>query len=186
MINELYQKAFELDRKDELARFKEAFVSEPDTIYLDGNSLGRLPKKTIEQTSDLVINQWGKGLIRSWNEHWIDLPQKTAAKIAQIVGAQPDEIFVGDSTSLNLYKLAFAALNLNQSKKKIISDNLNFPTDLYVLQGLIEQQFKKHSLYLIESRDGITVDEKQFEKAIDDGASLIVLSHVVFKSAFML
>lgn len=185
MINALYQKALELDKKDELARFKDAFVSEPDTIYLDGNSLGKLPKKTIEQTNNLIANQWGKGLIRSWNEHWIDLPQKTAAKIAQIVGAQPDEIFVGDSTSLNLYKLAFATLSLNQSKKKIISDNLNFPTDLYILQGLIEQQFKDHFLNIIESKDGITVDEKQFEEAIDNDTALIVLSHVVFKSAFM-
>jgi kynureninase len=185
MINELYQKAFELDRKDELARFKEEFISEPDTIYLDGNSLGKLPKKTVEQTNNLVANQWGKGLIRSWNDHWIDLPQKTAAKIAQIVGAQPDEIFVGDSTSLNLYKLAFAALSLNQSKKKIISDNLNFPTDLYILQGLIQQQFKEHSSHLIESRDGITVSERQFEEAIDNNTALVVLSHVVFKSAFM-
>ncbi|RFS17591.1 kynureninase [Emticicia sp. C21] len=185
MINEFYQKAFELDKKDELVRFKEAFVSEPNTIYLDGNSLGKLPKKTIVQTNALVTNQWGKGLIRSWNDHWIDLPQKTATKLAQIVGAQPDEIFVGDSTSLNLYKLAFAALNLNQSKKKIISDNLNFPTDLYILQGLIEQQFKDHSLKIIESQDGITVDEKQFEEAIDNQVALVVLSHVVFKSAFM-
>lgn len=185
MINELYQKAFELDKKDELARFKDAFVNEPDTIYLDGNSLGKLPKKTIEQTHNLITNHWGKGLIRSWNEHWIDLPQKTAAKIAQIVGAQADEIFVGDSTSLNLYKLAFAALSLNESKKKIISDNLNFPTDLYILQGLIQQQFKDHTLSIIESRDGITVAEKQFEDAIDDNTSLAVLSHVVFKSAFM-
>lgn len=185
MINELYQQAFELDKKDELARFRDAFVNEPDTIYLDGNSLGKLPKKTIEQTNDLVTHQWGKGLIRSWNEHWIDMPQKTAAKIAQIVGAQPDEIFVGDSTSLNLYKLAFAALNLNHSKKKIITDNLNFPTDLYILQGLIQQQFKDHTLSIIESRDGITVTGKQFEESIDDSTSLAVLSHVVFKSAFM-
>lgn len=185
MINELYQKAFELDRKDELAHFKEEFVSEPDTIYLDGNSLGKLPKKTIEQTNDLVANQWGKGLIRSWNEHWIDLPQKIAAKIAKVVGAQADEIFVGDSTSLNLYKLAFAALNLNQTKKKIISDNLNFPTDLYILQGLIQQQFKDHTLSIIESPDGITISEKQFEESIDGNTALVVLSHVVFKSAFM-
>ncbi|HEY1056218.1 MAG TPA: kynureninase [Emticicia sp.] len=185
MINELYQKAFELDKKDELSHFKEEFISEPNTVYLDGNSLGKLPKKTIEQTNNLVTNQWGKGLIRSWNEHWIDLPQKTAAKIAQIVGAQPDEIFVGDSTSLNLYKLAFAALSLNSSKKKVISDTLNFPTDLYILQGLIEQQFKDHSLNLIESRDGITVAEQAFEEALDSNTALIVLSHVVFKSAFM-
>ncbi|RYU97375.1 kynureninase [Emticicia agri] len=185
MINELYQKAFELDQKDELAPFREEFVNEPHTIYLDGNSLGKLPKKTIEQTNNLVANQWGKGLIRSWNDHWIDLPQKTAAKIAEIVGAQPDEIFVGDSTSLNLYKLAFAALHLNQQKKKIISDNLNFPTDLYILQGLIHQQFKDHSLSIIESQNGITVSEKQFEETIDNHTALVVLSHVVFKSAFM-
>jgi kynureninase len=185
MINELYQKALELDRKDELAGFRDAFVSEPDTIYLDGNSLGKLPKKAIEQTNNLVVNQWGKGLIRSWNDHWINLPQKMAVKIASIVNAQPDEIFVGDSTSLNLYKLAFAALNLNQTKKKIISDNLNFPTDLYILQGLIDQQFKEQSLSIVESQDGIMIADQQLEDAIDSNTAMLVLSHVVFKSAFM-
>ncbi|WP_337041343.1 kynureninase [Emticicia sp. 17c] len=185
MTDTFYKKAQLLDQNDKLAHFKDYFVHEADTIYLDGNSLGKLPQKTIQQTQHLVTHQWGQGLIRSWNNHWIDLPQQTAAKIAKIVGAQEDEIFVGDSTSLNLYKLAFAALKLNEPKKKIVSDNLNFPTDLYILQGLIEQQFQGHSLALVESQDNLTIEEAGFAEVIDNDTSLVLLSHVVFKSAFM-
>jgi kynureninase len=112
-----------------------------------------LPKSTIGLISELTQNQWGKRLIRSWNEHWMELPSKVAAKIAQVVGAQADEIFVGDSTSINFYKLAFAALKIQETKTKIITDSLNFPTDIYVLQGLIEQQFKNHALTIIQSAD---------------------------------
>ena len=129
------QKAIESDLNDPLASFRNDFETNGE-VYLDGNSLGKLPKKTIEISTNLIKNQWGKGLIRSWNEHWMELPDKIAAKIAQIVGAREDEIFVGDSTSINFYKLAFAALNFDVSRTKIVSDSLNFPTDLYVLQGL--------------------------------------------------
>lgn len=178
------QKATELDKNDKLSSFKNEFVSN-DEIYLDGNSLGKLPKKTIELTQELIQNQWGKRLIRSWNEHWMELPNKIASKIAKVVGAKPDEIFVGESTSINFYKLAFAALNLDKSKTKIISDSLNFPTDLYVLQGLIEQQFKNHSLTIIQSKDEIGLTIEQISNELDTNTALLTLSHVVFKSAFM-
>lgn len=182
--DELRQKAFELDKKDKLPHFREKFEI-GDEIYLDGNSLGRLPKKTIGLISELTQNQWGKRLIRSWNEHWMELPSKVAAKIAQVVGAQPDEIFVGDSTSINFYKLAFAALKLQEPKTRIITDSLNFPTDIYVLQGLIEQQFKNHSLTTIESEDQIRITDEAIENALDENTALLTLSHVVFKSAYM-
>lgn len=183
-LESYYQKALEFDKNDSLAAFKNQFESDGE-IYLDGNSLGRLPKKTIELTTDLIQNQWGNRLIRSWNEHWMGLPNKIAGKIAQIVGARADEIFVGESTSINFYKLAYAALNFDTTRKKIISDSLNFPTDLYVLQGLIEQQFPSHSLKIIESKDDICITEEQIANELDKNAAFITLSHVVFKSAFM-
>jgi kynureninase len=182
--DELKQIALELDKKDKLAYFRNQFEI-GEEIYLDGNSLGRLPKKTIGLISDLTLNQWGKRLIRSWNEHWMELPNKVAAKIAQVVGAQPDEIFVGDSTSINFYKLAFAALKTQESKTRIITDSLNFPTDIYVLQGLIEQQFKNHSLTIIESKDEKKITDEEIENALDHNTALLTLSHVVFKSAYM-
>jgi kynureninase len=182
--DELNQIALELDKKDKLAYFRNQFEI-GEEIYLDGNSLGRLPKKTIGLISDLTLNQWGKRLIRSWNEHWMELPNKVAAKIAQVVGAQPDEIFVGDSTSINFYKLAFAALKTQESKTRIITDSLNFPTDIYVLQGLIEQQFKNHSLTIIESKDEKKITDEEIENALDHNTALLTLSHVVFKSAYM-
>lgn len=178
------QKASEFDKNDKLSSFKNEFVSN-DEIYLDGNSLGKLPIKTIELTQEIIQNQWGKRLIRSWNEHWMELPNTIAAKIAKVVGATPDEIFVGESTSINFYKLAFAALSFDESKTKIISDSLNFPTDLYVLQGLIEQQFKNHSLNIIQSNDEIGLTDEQIDNELDSNTALLTLSHVVFKSAFM-
>lgn len=182
--DELQKKAIELDKNDKLAPFRTQFEI-GEEIYLDGNSLGRLPKKTSGLISELTQNQWGKRLIRSWNEHWMELPSKVAAKIAQVVGAQPDEIFVGDSTSINFYKLAFAALKTQESKTRIITDSLNFPTDIYVLQGLIEQQFKNHSLAIIESKDGKKITDEEIENALDHNTALLTLSHVVFKSAYM-
>jgi kynureninase len=178
------QKAADFDKNDKLSSFKDKFESYNE-IYLDGNSLGKLPKKTIELTQDLIQNQWGKRLIRSWNEHWMELPNTIAAKIAKVVGARPDEIFVGESTSINFYKLVYAALSFDESKTKIISDSLNFPTDLYVLQGLIEQQFRQHSLTIIQSKDEIGLTDEQIDNELDKNTALLTLSHVVFKSAFM-
>jgi kynureninase len=175
---------YEADQNDELARFRSEFI-ENDTIYLDGNSLGKLPKKSIELVNTIVENQWGNRMIRSWNEHWIDLPKRIASKIAQIVGASEDEIFVGDTTSINLYKLAFAALKFHQNQTQIITDSLNFPTDLYVLDGLIKNHFNNHQLHIIESKNQIDVEMSDFEKAINPNTALVCLSHVLYKSAFM-
>jgi kynureninase len=182
-IEDFKQKALKFDKNDKLAHFRNQFEIGGE-IYLDGNSLGRLPKKTIEISTNLIKNQWGKRLIRSWNEHWIELPNKVAAKIAQIVGARPDEIFVGDSTSINFYKMAFAALRFQNNRSKITTDSLNFPTDIYVLQGLIEQHFKNHSLSIIKSNDEISISDEAIEQALDENTALLTLSHVVFKSAY--
>jgi kynureninase len=183
-LEKYHQQALALDQNDALASFRNQFI-ESNEIYLDGNSLGKLPKRTIQVSENLIQNQWKNGLIRSWNEHWIDLPNKIAAKIAKLVGARPDEIFVGDNTSINFYKLAFATLQLNPAKTKIITDSLNFPSDLYVLQGLLAQQFQNHSLKIIESTDEISISEEAIEQELDENTAFLTLSHVVFKSAFM-
>lgn len=180
-----FQKIKELDAQDPLSGFKNRFVLEENMIYVDGNSLGILPKESIEISKTVVEKQWGSRLIRSWNENWFDLPQKIAAKIAKIVGAQPDEIFVGDSTSLNLYKALFAVLNFQKGKSEVVTDALNFPTDYYVLNGLIEQHFLKHKVIKVESQDGFTTAIPALEAAITNNNALVTLSHVTFKSGFL-
>ncbi|MCB0233472.1 MAG: kynureninase, partial [Anaerolineae bacterium] len=103
--------AYELDAADPLASFRERFViADPDLIYMDGNSLGRLPRASIDVAADLVQRQWGERLIRGWNEGWWAASERIGAKIARLIGAQPDEVIVADSTSVNLFKLAVAAL----------------------------------------------------------------------------
>jgi kynureninase len=179
------QQATDLDKQDKLAPFREKFILDKNVIYLDGNSLGRLPKKTVDVLRDVVENQWGNRLIRSWNEHWLDLPKRIATKLASIVGALPEEIFIGDSTSVNLYKLAFAALKLQKDRKEILTDSLNFPTDMYIFQELIKHSFPDHSVKRIPSSDGMTTSIKDMEAALSLETAFLSVSYVVYKSAFM-
>ncbi|MGB5385069.1 MAG: kynureninase [Lutimonas sp.] len=182
---EFRKRALTLDEKDSLAKFRTLFVSDDQVIYLDGNSLGKLPKATISHLQHVIKEEWGNRLIRSWNEKWIDLSKRNASKIAKIVGAREDEIFVGDSTSLNLYKLAYAALKYNHSRNEVLTDQLNFPTDLYVLQGLIEEHFKNYKLCFLESKDQIVTTTEEIISKISKKTALLTLSHVTYKSAFL-
>lgn len=185
MEPEQYKKIAEgFDAGDELSRYGKYF-SKSESIYLDGNSLGKLPLKSVDLIHDIVHHQWGDRLILSWNENWMGLPQRIAAKIARLVGAQPDEIFIGDSTSINLFKLACAALYYNKNKTEIITDDLNFPTDLYILQGLVANPFPNHKIKIIKSKDQISINEIEIHNAINTHTALLCLSHVLFKSAFM-
>ncbi|NJN98321.1 MAG: kynureninase [Anaerolineales bacterium] len=178
--------ARELDTQDELASFREEFVIEdPDLIYLDGNSLGRLPKRTIEFMRRAIEVEWGERLIRVWNDGWVHTPTALGAKIAQLVGAQPDEILVTEATSINLFKLAVAALQARPDRTKIVSDVFNFPSDLYILQGIIDLLGRRHRLELIPSADTITIDPAAVDAALDHETALVSLTHVAFKSAFM-
>jgi kynureninase len=178
--------ATQLDQADELARFRGRFVvDEPDLIYLDGNSLGRLPKEVIHRMATGVEAEWGKRLIRSWNEGWWEAPLRVGNKIATLVGAGPDQIAVCDQTSVNLFKLVMAALKLNPERHRIITDTLNFPSDLYVLQGIVELLGGRHEIVRIGARDDdITPDLEALEAAIDEGTALVTLSHVTFKSGY--
>jgi kynureninase len=178
--------ASHLDADDELAPYREKFIiHDPDTIYLDGNSLGRLPIETVPAMNKAIEHQWGERLIRGWNEGWVDAPQKLGDKIARLIGAQPGEVLVTDSTSANLFKLAVAALRARSERNKIVSDELNFPSDLYIFQGIIDFLGRKHQLTLIPSHDGVHIRPEDIATAIDSHTALVSLTHVAFKSAFM-
>jgi kynureninase len=178
--------AQELDKQDPLAHFRDSFViSDPDLIYLDGNSLGRLPRSAIEHMQRLVSHDWGERLIRIWNDGWSDTPSELGAKIAGLIGARPDEVLVCESTSTNLFKLATAALRARPERHKIVSDVFNFPTDLYIFQGIIDLLENRHQLELIPSRDNISIHPEDISAALDEDTALLSLTHVAFKSAFM-
>ena len=178
--------ARELDARDELAAFRDEFViAEPDLIYLDGNSLGRLPKRTVAAIHNVVTEAWGARLIRAWSDGWIGTPTALGAKIARLVGAQPNEIVVTEATSVNLFKLAVAALCARPSRNTIVSDVFNFPSDLYILQGVIDLLGQRHRLELVPSVDGFTIEPNAVNAALGGDTALLSLTHVAFKSAFM-
>lgn len=178
--------ARQLDAQDELASFRDEFIiDDPNLIYLDGNSLGRLPKRTVEFMRRAIEQEWGQRLIRVWNDGWINTPTDLGAKIARLIGAQADEVLVTEATSINLFKLAVAALRVRPDRSKIVSDVFNFPSDLYILQGVIDLMGHRHRLELVASTDTITIPLAAISAAIDDDTALVSLTHVAFKSAFM-
>jgi kynureninase len=175
-----------LDADDELAPFREKFViTDPDLIYLDGNSLGRLPKATREHIQQAVEFGWGDRLIRLWNDGWIQTPNELGARIAQLIGARSDEVLVAEATSTNLFKLAVAVLRALPERHKIVSDVFNFPSDLYIFQGIIDLLGGRHQLELVPSRDSVAILSEDLDKAVDENTVLLSLTHVAFKSAFM-
>ena len=178
--------ARKLDDEDELADYRKKFFSaDANMIYMDGNSLGRLPLNTVGRVEQIIKEEWGEKLIRSWGVNWFQSPIQVGEKIAQLVGAGPGQVAVSDSTTINLYKLAMSALMLRPDRKKIVTDTLNFPSDLYMLQGCAHVLGGKHHIHLLESSDGIRVDTQSVLDAIDSDTALVTLSHVVFKSGYM-
>ncbi len=178
--------ACELDEADELKPFRDRFCfSDPALVYLDGNSLSRLPSATRTRAERVVAHEWGERLIRSWNEHWIDLPLRVGAKIARLVGAEADEVLVADSTSVNLFKLAIAALRLCPGRTRIISDELNFPSDLYALASAAALAGPEYQLEIVRSPDGLIVPLGSLVDAIDATTALVALSHASFKSGYV-
>jgi len=176
----------QLDAADELAPYRESFVfAEPDLIYLDGNSLGRLPCDTTARVQEVVEREWGRELIRGWNAGWFTAASRVGEKIARLVGAAPGQVLVSDSTSVNLYKLTMAALALNPDRRRIVSDELNFPSDLYILQGCVHTLGNRHQIHLVPSEDEIEIDLEKLYGAINERTALVTLSHVSFKSAFL-
>ena len=175
-----------LDSNDPLKSFRDEFIiSDPSLIYMDGNSLGRLPRRAIDRVNDVVNKEWGERLIRSWGEGWFSAPQRIGEKIGQLVGAAPGQVVVSDSTSVDLFKAVMAALDLLPERFKIVTDSFNFPSDLYVLQGCASLLNGKHIIQVVPSEDTITPDLPALYDAIDESTALVTLSHVGFKSGYL-
>jgi kynureninase len=173
--------AEECDAADPLAGFRERFVhDDPGLIYLDGNSLGMLPLATAERIADVVRREWGAGLVRSW-EQWIDLPRRAGDALgSQLLGAAPGQVLVCDSTTVNLYKLARAALGARPGRPVIVTDDDNFPTDRYVLAGVAEE--RGGSLRLIRTDIDAGLNAEAVREAVDGSTALVSLSHVAYRS----
>jgi kynureninase len=178
--------AHQLDDQDELGSFRSRFViDEPELIYLDGNSLGRLPAHTADRLDERVRRDWGKQLIRGWNADWFEAPGRVGEKIARLIGAAPGQVVVSDTTSINLFKLAIPALQARPGRTRIVSDALNFPSDLYILQSCIHLLGERHHLHLVPTLDDIHTDLEMLDQAIEAHTALVSLSHVAFKSGYL-
>jgi kynureninase len=169
-----------LDAQDPLRTLRDLFSLPTDVIYLDGNSLGVLPKTAAARVAEVVTQEWGQGLIRSWNSAgWFNMPQRMGDKIATLIGADAGEVVATDSTSINLFKVLSAALHMAQQdapqRKVIVSERSNFPTDLYIAQALCaERGFK---LQLIEPED--------IEMSLTDEVAVLMLTHVNYRTGAM-
>ncbi|HEV7888301.1 MAG TPA: aminotransferase class V-fold PLP-dependent enzyme, partial [Acidimicrobiales bacterium] len=170
-----------LDADDPLAGFRAEFaIADEGLVYFDGNSLGRLPYAALGRIEQVVAEEWGRGLVRSW-EHWVDLPFQVGDLLAEhFLGAQPGEVAVGDSTTVNLYKLASAGLDARPGRRVVLTDDANFPTDRYVLEGLC--QARGLELRLFESHPVDGPDGGSLGAALADDVALVCLSHVAYRS----
>ncbi len=171
------------DRQDPLGHVKEQFDLPPGVLYLDGNSLGVLPKTAAARAAQVITEEWGTGLIRSWNTAgWFDLPARLGDKLGSLLGAREGELVVTDTTSLNIFKALAATLRIQQQKhpkrRVILSERDNFPTDLYMIQGMIDLLQQGYEMRLID-------DDLPLDKALDDSVAVMLLSHVNYRSGHM-
>ena len=180
-MNKLTREDFtSLDKIDPLAKVRDEFSLPQNLIYFDGNSLGPLPKCTIHTLETMIQKEWGNGLIGSWNkENWINMPRELGNKIAPLVGAKLGEVIVVDSTSVNLFKVLTSALLLNKNRRVIVSEAENFPSDLYILEGVNKMFGESYVRHLIEEGD------YEIDKYIDTSTAVVMLSHVNYKTGLI-
>lgn len=163
------------DQSDVLRHFRERFELPPKIVYLDGNSLGALPRDTALRVSRVVSEEWGRGLIRGWTTHdWYNAPLTVGAKIAKLIGAADDEVVVTDSTTVNLFRLVLAALSMQPEKAEILCEAGDFPTDLYVCQGA-SAAYGRGRTFKIVPRDRLSA-------SIDSNTAVVLLSHVHYRT----
>lgn len=168
-----------LDARDPLHGFRNRFRIPPGLIYLDGNSLGPLPLATIERVKQTVEQEWGVGLIRSWNDAgWISASERIGDKIARLIGAEPGEAIVCDSTSVNLFKLLTAGLQLQSDRRVVLSQEGNFPTDLYVAEGAVE--------ILGGDRRVVAVAKDELMGNLDEDVAILYLTQVDYRTGEIL
>jgi len=162
-----------LDQSDPLAFCRQRFTLPQHKIYLDGNSLGAMPAHVPARLEQVLKVEWAQGLINSWNDaDWYPAPQRTGARIAGLIGAQGHEVIVADSTSINLFKVLVAALRMQPSRRVILAENGNFPTDVYIAQGVAELTGCRLQC----------VDPEQILDALSDQVAILSLTHVNYKT----
>lgn len=161
-----------LDRADPLAHLRDRFELPPGMIYLDGNSLGALPSGVRDRVVDVVTREWGHGLIRSWDDGWIDLPRSIAGKLAPLVGADHDEVAVGDSTSINLFKLLSFAVAARRGRGVIVTEPTTFPTDAYIAASVADT----YGLELV------WCDPDNPAASVDSDTAVLALTHVNYRT----
>jgi kynureninase len=166
-----------LDWEDQLAHFRQMFDLPKGEIYLDGNSLGAMPVSAVPAMQEAMSEGWAKGLIRSWNARdWHMLPVTVGDRLARLMGAKKGEVLAADSTSVNLYKVFCAAMNLRSDRRKVISERNNFPTDVHILQGAIANVFPKAELALAGDDDDSVLE------LLDADTAVVCLSHVNYRT----
>ena len=171
------------DRQDPLAPLKARFDLPPGVLYMDGNSLGVMPRAAAARAAEVITQEWGTGLIRSWNTAgWFELPSRLGDKLAGLLGAKAGELVITDTTSLNIFKALAASLRIQQkrqSKRRVIlSERDNFPTDLYMIQGMIDLLQQGYEMRLID-------DDLPLARALDEDVAVVLLSHVNYRSGQM-
>lgn len=172
-----------LDAQDPLAPLRAQFALPEGVIYLDGNSLGARPVAALARAQQVIAEEWGNGLIRSWNSAgWADLSLRLGNRLAPLIGARDGEVVITDTTSINLFKVLSAALSVQRQRapgrKVIVSEASNFPTDLYIAQGLAQLLQQGYSLRLVNSPD-------ELPQAIDQDVAVVMLTHVNYKTGYM-
>ncbi|MCY7308620.1 MAG: kynureninase, partial [Rhodoferax sp.] len=168
------------DQQDPLRDLRDLFNLPQGVIYLDGNSLGAMPHTAVARVGHAVTQEWGQGLIRSWNTAgWFDLPQRVGDKIASLIGASPGTVVATDSTSVNLFKVLSAALHINTqdapARRVVLSERSNFPTDLYIAEALCKQH-----VYRL-----VLVDAGELDDFLNEEVAVLLLTHVNYRTGAM-
>jgi kynureninase len=182
MSQEFLERAYaeELDVADPLGGYRERFAFEdPSLIYLNGNSLGALPLATMRRLERMVSEEWGAALARSW-DHWVDLPGRAGDLVGELTGAAAGQVLVTDNTTVNLYKLASAALDARPGRHVIVTDRDNFPSDRYVVEGIAAQRGAELRMLATDIDEGVAPDAVR--AAVDEHTALVSLSHVAYRS----
>ncbi len=178
--------AAELDARDPLAGFRDRFVhnsSEPELIYLDGNSLGRQPKAVTDVLTRVVNEEWGDRLIRGWNEGWLEIAGDVGGLIGELIGADPGEVTLAENTSACLYKVAVAALRERSSRPKVITDDENFPSDIQILRSACRSAGSSHEVEVVPTSTEADPAAALVD-AIDESTAVVSLSHVAYRSGW--
>lgn len=184
-MNITHNDCLALDLQDPLAALRQQFNLPAHMIYLDGNSLGAQPKAAFDRARQVIQEEWGNDLITSWNKAgWFDLPSRLGNLLAPLIGAQAEEVVITDSTSINLFKAIAAALQIQAQqadaahRKVIITERSNFPTDIYMAEGLTKWLDRGYQIHLIDSPE-------ELHSAINQNTALVMLTHVNYRTGYL-